>query len=172
MENVRPGARESSRLAVHAATIALMLMVAAACSSCGQPTKTSSSGASSTSPLRSTATGAPVNSTGLPLTLPQGFSISYFARGVTDARVMAFDPAGTMLLSMPSQGLVVALPDRNNDGVADEVVQVASGLNLPHGLAFRQVGKAEIVKRVSAWEGEVGGGINSLSVSVIGGIGR
>ena len=142
MENVRPGARESSRLAVHAATIALMLMVAAACSSCGQPTKTSSSGASSTSPSRSTATGAPVNSTGLPLTLPQGFSISYFARGVTDARVMAFDPAGTMLLSMPSQGLVVALPDRNNDGVADEVVQVASGLNLPHGLAFRQVGKA------------------------------
>jgi len=85
---------------------------------------------------------------------------------------MAFDPAGTMLLSMPSQGLVVALPDRNNDGVADEVVQVASGLNLPHGLAFRQVGKAEIVKRVSAWEGEVGGGINRLSVNVIGGIGR
>ena len=52
------------------------------------------------------------------------------------ARVLALDPGGNLLVSLTSQGRVVALPDKNGDGVADTVVTVLDGLNQPHGLAF------------------------------------
>ncbi len=73
----------------------------------------------------------------MPLTLPPGFTISVFARRLGDPRVLAFDPAGNLLVSIPGRGKVVALPDRDHDGAADEVITVADGLERPHGLAFR-----------------------------------
>jgi glucose/arabinose dehydrogenase len=73
----------------------------------------------------------------LPLALPPGFSLSVFAQGLGGPRVMALDPEGNLLVSIPSQGRVVALPDQNRDGVADRIVTVADGLKRPHGLAFR-----------------------------------
>lgn len=77
------------------------------------------------------------NTTGLPLTLPQGVSLSTFATKLNSPRVLAWDPTGTLLASIPAQSSVVALPDRNNDGAADETIRVVEGLNLPHGLAFK-----------------------------------
>ena len=71
-----------------------------------------------------------------PLKLPPGFTFAIFARGLQGARVLALDPAGNLLVSLTSQGRVVALPDKNGDGVADAVVTVLEGLNKPHGLAF------------------------------------
>ena len=71
------------------------------------------------------------------ITLPPGFQIGVFASGFPGARFMAVDPAGTLLLSMPGEGRVVALPDRDGDGRADAVVTVVGGLDRPHGLAFR-----------------------------------
>ena len=68
--------------------------------------------------------------------LPPGFAWTVFAREVKGARVLALDPNGTLLVSLTSQGRVVALPDTNGDGVADAVVTVLDGLNKPHGLAF------------------------------------
>jgi glucose/arabinose dehydrogenase len=79
---------------------------------------------------------ASTDSAVLPLKLPPGFAISIFAREVKGARVLALDPDGTLLVSLTSQGRVVALPDKNSDGVADAVVTVLDGLNKPHGLAF------------------------------------
>jgi glucose/arabinose dehydrogenase len=51
--------------------------------------------------------------------------------------VIVEDPLGNLLVSIISQGKVVALPDKNHDGIADEVITVAEGLHSPHGLAFR-----------------------------------
>ena len=76
------------------------------------------------------------DSAAMPLKLPPGFASSVFAREVPGARVLALDPNGTLLVSLTSQGKVVALPDKNDDGVADAVVTVLDGLNKPHGLAF------------------------------------
>ena len=73
----------------------------------------------------------------IPLRLQTGFSLSIFAQGLVDPRVMILDPAGTLLVSVPSQGKVVALPDRDRDGRADSIVTVVDGLDRPHGMAFR-----------------------------------
>jgi glucose/arabinose dehydrogenase len=74
---------------------------------------------------------------GLPLSYPPEFEMSVFAAGLEGPRVIVFDPAGVMLVSLPAAGKVVALPDDDGDGRADRIVPVAEGLNRPHGLAFR-----------------------------------
>ncbi len=71
-----------------------------------------------------------------PLEVPEGFTATIFARDLKGARVMLRDPRGTMLVSQTSEGRVVALPDRDGDGQADEAVIVLDGLRQPHGLAF------------------------------------
>jgi glucose/arabinose dehydrogenase len=79
----------------------------------------------------------PANTTGIPLTLPAGFSASIYAKDLTDPRVMIWSPEGLMLVSLPGQGKVVALLDSQKTGVADQTVTVAENLNQPHGLATR-----------------------------------
>ncbi len=70
------------------------------------------------------------------ITLPPGFSIERFASGFGATRFMTLDPAGTLLVSAPRQGRVVALPDQDGDRRADGAFTAAGGLDLPHGLAF------------------------------------
>ncbi|MEK7162473.1 MAG: PQQ-dependent sugar dehydrogenase, partial [Patescibacteria group bacterium] len=84
-----------------------------------------------------------INTPDFPLKLLPGFSISVFAKGLGAPRVMSYDPAGNLVVSIPSEGRVVALPDRNADGAADEVITVIDGLNRPHGLATRCTEKCE-----------------------------
>ncbi|MBI4992045.1 MAG: PQQ-dependent sugar dehydrogenase [Candidatus Harrisonbacteria bacterium] len=85
-----------------------------------------------------------INTTGMPLQLPPGFSISVFAQNLESPRVMAWDPGGNLLVSIPSAGKVVALPDKNRDGLADEAVTVIENLNRPHGLAFKCAEKCKL----------------------------
>lgn len=76
------------------------------------------------------------NSTGLPLAIKDGFSISTFAEGLGNPRVLAFDDTGRILVSIPSQGKIVSLVDADHNGASDETRQVLSGLNSPHGIAL------------------------------------
>jgi len=83
------------------------------------------------------------NDPAIALKLPEGFKAQIFAK-VSAAgsdifrgpRFMAFGPDGNLYLSMGMDNKVVMLPDRNKDGVADEVVTVADNLNAPQGLVF------------------------------------
>lgn len=69
--------------------------------------------------------------------VPDGFQIRIFANNLTGRpRFMTIGPDGHLYISLMSVGQVVRLPDRNNDGLADGVEVVASGINLPHGLEF------------------------------------
>jgi len=74
------------------------------------------------------------------LKVPPGFAIDVFADKVGSVRFMAIDPAGTLLVSEPSAGRVLALPDKDADGKADSVQTVVTGLDQPHGLAFHEGG--------------------------------
>lgn len=71
------------------------------------------------------------------LKLPPGFAISVFSEDVPGARSMALSPAGILYVGTRREGKVYALPDKNRDGRADEVVTIASGLNTPNGVAWR-----------------------------------
>lgn len=71
------------------------------------------------------------------LSVPSGYKLGLFADlGDLLPRVLEFDPQGVLFASIPGRGRIVALPDENKDGVADRVVDVLTGLNRPHGMAF------------------------------------
>lgn len=77
------------------------------------------------------------NTTDMPLTLPEGFNISIYAKNLINPRVLLKDPNDVLLTSVTSEGKIIALPDADGDGVADSNTPVAEGLNKPHGMAFR-----------------------------------
>ncbi len=92
---------------------------------------------------------------GLTLNLPPGFSAQvYAATGLRGPRMMAWSPEGVLHVAnmkaggasefgpAPDRqgGQIVALPDRNRDGVADTALVAAAGLWWANSLAFHQGG--------------------------------
>ena len=77
--------------------------------------------------------------------LPLNFEIDIFASDLgkgfnlpgpnTGARFMEFYK-DALFVSVPSAGIIAALPDKNKDGKADESIKVIDSLNRPHGIAF------------------------------------
>ena len=68
--------------------------------------------------------------------LPPGFSIDYYAENVEGARSMTLSPKGTLFVGSWGTGKVYAVPDRNVDNKADDVIVLAEGLDMPNGVAF------------------------------------
>ena len=67
--------------------------------------------------------------------LPQGFTISLYAE-VPNARSLCVSPNGTVYVGTRGDK-VYAIPDKNHDGYADSVYQIASGLHSANGVAFK-----------------------------------
>lgn len=67
--------------------------------------------------------------------LPPGFEITVFAEDVKDARSLALGDKGWLFVSTRSAGNVYAI--RHDGRKALEKVTIASGLNMPNGVAFR-----------------------------------
>ena len=72
------------------------------------------------------------------LKLPDGFYAAVFADNIDSARMLTFTPGGVLLVSESGEGKVVALPDPKHTGKAAREVDVLSGLNEPHGIAFNE----------------------------------
>ncbi|MHB8771968.1 MAG: PQQ-dependent sugar dehydrogenase [Syntrophales bacterium] len=70
------------------------------------------------------------------ISLPPGFRISLYAADVPGARSLALGAKGTLFVGSRGEGKVYAVLDRNGDGVGDEVITIAKGLNSPNGVAF------------------------------------
>ncbi|MEO5967343.1 MAG: sorbosone dehydrogenase family protein [Ferruginibacter sp.] len=66
--------------------------------------------------------------------LPEGFSIKVYAE-VPGARSMTMSPDGVLFVGTRGDK-VFAVKDENNDGRADKIYTIASGLNSPNGVAF------------------------------------
>jgi glucose/arabinose dehydrogenase len=69
--------------------------------------------------------------------LPPGFSIAVYAAKVPNARQMALGPPGVVFVGSRAEGKVYALVDRAGQHRADEVHVLASQLNMPSGIAYR-----------------------------------
>lgn len=70
------------------------------------------------------------------LRLPEGFSVSVFAR-VPGARSLTVGDDGTVFVGMRRGGSVWAVRDDDGDWQADRVIEIASGLTTPNGVEFR-----------------------------------
>jgi glucose/arabinose dehydrogenase len=68
--------------------------------------------------------------------LPPGFSISVYAE-VSNARSLAMSPDGTLFVGNKDEDKVYAVKDTNGDFKADKKWVLASGLNMPNGVAFK-----------------------------------
>lgn len=75
------------------------------------------------------------------LKLPDGFKISVYASDVENARQMALGDKGVLFVGSRTAGNVYALVDKNGDGdttdEGDKKYIIASGLNMPSGITFR-----------------------------------
>lgn len=69
--------------------------------------------------------------------LPPGFKIALYAQNVDGARSMALGPNGTLFVGTRGAGKLYAIVDRDQDNKADEIITIASDLNSPNGVAFR-----------------------------------
>ena len=109
----------------------------------GTATRLSDAPAPTTIPLDATA--QPVELPGSipaekPLALPSAFAISVYASGLNGPRMLAVGPDGYLYATERGAKRVVRLPDRDSDGQADGIEEVAGDLEYPSGLAFYQDG--------------------------------
>ena len=75
------------------------------------------------------------------LDLPDGYSASVFAEGLSGPRFMAVTTDGTLLVAERGADRVVALPDADADAVADEILEVGAGYGSAHDLAVTDDGR-------------------------------
>ncbi len=109
----------------------------------GGPNRTSDASAPTTVPVEATA--EPVVGDNIvppeePVSLPPGFGITVYARGLLGPRMMAVGPDGQIYVAERGANRILRLPDRNGDGLADGVEVVAGDLNAPSSLAFYKDG--------------------------------
>ena len=72
-----------------------------------------------------------------PLLAPPGFEVRPFARGLRSPRWLTVAPSGDVFVTESYGGRIVVLRDADGSGVEDERHIFASGLRLPHGMAFQ-----------------------------------
>ncbi|HYF02032.1 MAG TPA: PQQ-dependent sugar dehydrogenase [Patescibacteria group bacterium] len=68
--------------------------------------------------------------------LPKGFTISVYSAGLINPRFFAWSPSGVLHVASIDKKSVYALPDTNNDGVADTNLIAVNNLDKPHSLSF------------------------------------
>lgn len=72
-----------------------------------------------------------------PLFVPKGWTVNVFAAtGLNKARFMAWGPDSTLFVANMNGNNVLALPDRDRDGVADTVIVAARGFSYGHDVRF------------------------------------
>ncbi|GAA0700793.1 sorbosone dehydrogenase family protein [Dyella marensis] len=71
------------------------------------------------------------------LTLPKGFHIAVYTDQTPNAREIALGAKGTVFVGSNDAGKVYALTDSTGSGKADKVRVIATGLQLPVGVAFK-----------------------------------
>lgn len=95
-------------------------------------------------------------------TVPDGFTVTRFAEGLTHARWLTVAPNGDVLLAEPKAGHITLLRDADGDGRAELKQTFAEGFNEPHGLAVHDgslwVADVDAVWRVAWTPGQTRGG--------------
>jgi glucose/arabinose dehydrogenase len=115
-----------------------VLLVALACSNSSDNKKNSQAEAAN-APVGTSQPAISNYAATLPLEkikMPAGFTIQVYAE-VPDARSMALSPSGILYVGNRDGKEVYAVKDTDGDNKADKRWVVATGLNMPNGVAFR-----------------------------------
>lgn len=73
----------------------------------------------------------------LVLNVPEGYTAKVFHTGrLNKPRFFAWGPDSVLHVANKNSGEIIALPDRNHDGVADTAIVVSSGFHNSHDLKF------------------------------------
>lgn len=86
------------------------------------------------------------------LQLPDAHAGTVFADGLDGPRFMDVSPDGVLFVAERGADRVVALPDTDRDGIADEVVEVGSGYGRAHDLEFTADGTLLVAGEKTLWE--------------------
>lgn len=112
---------------------ASIALVAFACGNVSREELTEPASVDNSMPaIEGTSADLPLNS----IKMAPGFSIAVYAE-VENARSMALSPSGTVYVGNRNEDKVYAIKDTNGDNVADKKWVLASGLNMPNGVAFK-----------------------------------
>jgi glucose/arabinose dehydrogenase len=101
------------------------------------------------------------------LVVPDGYAASVFATGLSSPRFMAVSADGTLFVADPGAQRVVALPDRDANGRADEVVEVGAGYESAHSAAFEGDGSLLVAGEGRLFRLELGPDMRERTRSVV-----
>jgi glucose/arabinose dehydrogenase len=101
------------------------------------------------------------------LVVPEGYVASVYAQGLASPRFMAVAVDGTLVVADPGADRVVALPDRDRDGVADEIVEVGKGFQRAHSVAFEADGSLSVAGETTLYRLTLGPDLREQSRSIV-----
>lgn len=89
---------------------------------------------------------------GKTLKIPAGYKVKvFYAGGLGKPRFMSFDPQGVLHVADQVNNVVYAMPDKNNDGVADTSFIAASGFLNCHDVKFYK-GAMYVTEATRVWK--------------------
>ena len=101
------------------------------------------------------------------LVVPEGYSASVFAEGLASPRFMAVSEDGVLFVAERGADRVVALPDRDGDGAADEVIEVGRGYEHAHSVAFEPDGSLLVAGETTLFRLRLADGPEEVERSVV-----
>lgn len=133
----------------------LLIISALCCNTAPKDNSIAADGDGGVAAITEASTKLPLNT----LKMPAGFSIAVYAE-VENARSLALSPSGTLFVGNRDEDKVYAIRDTDGDKVADKKWVIASGLNMPNGVAFRDgalyVAENSVISRWDNIESKLG----------------
>ena len=101
------------------------------------------------------------------LVVPDGYIATVFAEGLASPRFMTVDADGVLFVAERGADRVVALPDRDADGTADEVIEVGRGYENAHSLAFEADGSLLVAGETTLFRLRLGDDLQEADRAVV-----
>jgi glucose/arabinose dehydrogenase len=101
------------------------------------------------------------------LVVPDGYAATVFAEGLASPRFMAVSGNGVLFAAERGADRVVALPDRDADGTADEVIEVGRGYESAQSVAFEADGSLLVAGETTLFRTRLGDDLKEATRSVV-----
>ena len=101
------------------------------------------------------------------LVVPDDFEVSVFAEGLASPRFMDVSADGALFVAERGADRIVALPDRDADGRADEAIEVGRGFESAHSVAFEPDGGLLVAGETRLFRLSLDNGLREADRSVV-----